>query len=1019
MARGSPALELCPQGGTVQRRIVRSPASVERSSTVRRAIAMSCALAAAGCAPTLSRSLIAEHPALAPQKLGPVVVESSQPLRPDWILRSDRGPSAHVAFVGQASANGLDSARAEAMRDLLSAVANFVAVEVESSFESIETDSNGTGTQDVRSSVKSHARAALREVHADTFYWEKVAASPLDPSSTTVRYYVHAEVPKAEISRARLEKQLERQRESGRTMVALIPLVAMLDVGASDPAATAIARAMSEDLARGLAADTKLHVVEPSVIGALLGDAGASELERLEVLQNALLADRVISGTLQKSGDQIRVRYAIQGAQTGVVEGTVAEIFALEAALLAAIQRDLGANVSAPPPASGKADVEAHQLYAKAWEEIEAGHHEAAIALLLKSLELRPTHVPTYLRLGHLYERLGRYGKIQPLAAQRGVTNTAVCREESRRAAQKAYATMQKRALDRRMNVGLPPWIQPSTPTTDAALILIDYVGQVGMEPHLRLEGPRPTAAVSAYLSALVVAHEAQDLTGEREARLALGDLAVRVDRAARAVQLYRWIYATAAGDQHWMSLANYGLGVAYRRLGQPADAVRFFEDALQQRVVLGEKPYLLEIYNELGGALVELSELSKARAMFRRAARIADDLGAEYFRAVLANNLGVLAWREGRTAEAEEGFRDAYAYLSAREESEGTIAAALNGAEAAALRGDGDEARRLLGEASRRVEASDQEGRLAALEARRGALLFIAGQPGEALEHQHHAWALATSLGEAGAARRARAAILAAEARLDGPTPLELGCLRNVARSMRTVALHDAPASELVIALETEIVLALAEGAPEPPVAEIVLETTSRRPYDRRGPYVRPDLGIVKPSLPYPVPSAESGKPVSPVSPVSLESPPTAEAPHERMLGVFETEPESLFLLSPRDLARLPGKSFPAGLIAIAARAEVLGVRRIEAASRLDLAALLWRRGMTRDAYRSLMQARQLYAGLGDAAGLAASHEWIGFMMRESAAVDRAVENLALARSLYQRVDDSPSADRVLGWGE
>src|SRR5262245_8103165 len=89
-------------------------------------------LADAACAARLSRDVIAHHPRIKLTVVEPQVVERSEPFPPSWTRAPERGADAFVAFLGQSSAATMDAAKDEAMRDLLSAVSNFVSVEVES-----------------------------------------------------------------------------------------------------------------------------------------------------------------------------------------------------------------------------------------------------------------------------------------------------------------------------------------------------------------------------------------------------------------------------------------------------------------------------------------------------------------------------------------------------------------------------------------------------------------------------------------------------------------------------------------------------------------------------------------------------------------------------------------------------------------------------------------------------------------------------------------------------------------------
>lgn len=1071
------------QESCVHRRVPRAPLSW--------APLLAC-VALAACRPSLSRTQITEHPGLRLGPLGAVVVEASEPLRPSWVGRSDREPTADVEFVGQASADAVDTARAEAMRDLLASVASFVAVEVESTFESVETHDRGQESQALRSEVRTRAQAGLRDVRADQYYWERVAASPLDTTQTTVRYYVHARVPRAEISRVRLEKQLARQRDSGRAMVAIAPVVPTVEV-AEAPAVAALARAIGEDLGRALAAEPTLHVVEPAVVGSVLpatrGDAGG-ELARLAVIQDALLADRVVSATLQRVGEDLAVRWSVrsggdQPSKTGVVTGRVTELFRLEAELARVVRAALvsgpAPSSSAPAlsPAAEAAWSRAEQLAAAAWDTLEAGQSEAALAQIYEALALRPGHAPTLLRLGRMLERLGRYARITPVAAQQARPSLLTCREESAAAAQEAVGRLRARAAQRAGGVGLPAWIQPTTPTIDAVLDRVAFttLGVYPSEPEMA----RPTAAASAYMAAWFGAGLVRDRARTMEALLALADLAVRADRPARGLVIHERLLSVArdARDHHYLSLVHYGMGVAKRRLGQLDEAMQHLGHALAERALLGEKPYLLEIYNELGGTALEREDVASAAQSYRRAQRLAEDLDLDYLGAVLGNNLGVLAWRTGRTAEAEELFAAAHATLSAARSAEGTLVVLLNQTEARSRRGDPESARRWLDEATRVVDTTDQEGRRLVLAARTGSFLELSGQPARALLEHHEALALAGALGRTRDLRRGHGAVLGDEVRLPHPSDDTLDCLRQAHAVLaapyvagREAATWEdraalADGTELALAHDAEIIGALASGitARAPRFAHVTIDglehvsyaevlavsddSTRRRRVsnDRPPPRLTPPRRLDPPrrdaDVAVPVPGPGNALPPmtrpGSAAPTDLEvktpprgsatgergegaddddRSPTEGAPratYDRMISAFDVASEPLVLLTPDALPRLQLARFPARLVHLAALAKQRRLPRLEASARLNLAALWWRQGRERDAYRSLMQARRGFAALGDTQGLAVAHRWVGLMLRDSDAAAPAAENLALAHQLYLRLDDRGGAEATV----
>jgi tetratricopeptide (TPR) repeat protein len=231
---------------------------------------------------------------------------------------------------------------------------------------------------------------------------------------------------------------------------------------------------------------------------------------------------------------------------------------------------------------------------------------------------------------------------------------------------------------------------------------------------------------------------------------VALADLAVRVDRLDEAEALYLnlQVRGEQQGDLHTRSLATLGLGRVAVRRGQYEDAARWLGEALAERALLGEKPYLLEIFNELGNLHVQRGDFWLAAHYFRRAERIAEDLDNDYFRAVLGNNLGVLAFLRGDTAWALSRFERAWEYVADLEEAEGQLAAGLNIGIASVTRGDAERAGAYLKTARQIVERTRQEGSLALVYAHRGAHALRTGEAHEALRALLRGWSLFEQLG-------------------------------------------------------------------------------------------------------------------------------------------------------------------------------------------------------------------------------------------------------------------------------
>lgn len=150
--------------------------------------------------------------------------------------------------------------------------------------------------------------------------------------------------------------------------------------------------------------------------------------------------------------------------------------------------------------------------------------------------------------------------------------------------------------------------------------------------------------------------------------------------------------------------------------------------------------------------------------------------------------------------------------------------------------------------------------------------------------------------------------------------------------------------------------------------------------------------------------------------------APPAAEAAasYERILGTFVASPEAIAYLNPAlAAARLEASYDAQALRRLAERFALLGAARGEAAARLHLGAALWWRGEADDGYRQVIRAQALFATAGDVEGLAHTHEWLGYFLRESGDLEAAGEHLALSHQLFERLEDHGAAARLLGYAE
>lgn len=733
------------------------------------------------CGATLSRAVIEHHPRIELTVIEPQVVERSDPFPPPWTRAPERGAESFVAFLGQSSGPTIDAAKQEAMRDLLSAVSNFVSVEVESESLDIATQD----TQDVRSVVKTRSGSKIEGIKADEIYWERVAASPSAADSVNFRYFVHARVPKVEIVRARAKKLAERREKSGKRTVVILPFRPVL----TTPDLTPLANAFAEELGRRLAGVPNIHVADAGIVAALLaGGKSDSEAESLEAVRDAFLPDVVIAGGYQLHEKKLRVTFAVheagknEPAVAAPIERTYDKLFELQDALIEAIKKELGAvdfKTEARPAANTENRLAAFELYHQAYALYSAGQNQGAIDRLLKALQLEPDYAEAHLRLGRVRERMGRYGFVPPLGptgasgaghAQGAQLNPLVLQPAS--CVDWALISAEPRevflsAIER-------PADQFTAPDADALSTrenvdhifgAISFLAQGGATAEPAVSNPAKTA-IGSYYQAYRSARARGDERLVQEVLLVIADLMARVDRYDHALYFYRAVesYGVTRQDLHLLSLARFGQGrVARLRADYPA-AEALLLDALRNRGVLGEKPYLLEIFNELGGLAVEMSDYKKARVYFKRALQIAEELDDPYFRAVLANNLGALNYLGGDAIQAARDFDRAYEYLKNIKEAEGQIAAGLNVARASSGRGDLDRARAYIDEAQRIVRETAQESRLAAVHAERAQLAMTSGDRLAAIRELLRGWTIERRLDRLTEMLRAGNSVIAAE---------------------------------------------------------------------------------------------------------------------------------------------------------------------------------------------------------------------------------------------------------------
>lgn len=148
--------------------------------------------------------------------------------------------------------------------------------------------------------------------------------------------------------------------------------------------------------------------------------------------------------------------------------------------------------------------------------------------------------------------------------------------------------------------------------------------------------------------------------------------------------------------------------------------------------------------------------------------------------------------------------------------------------------------------------------------------------------------------------------------------------------------------------------------------------------------------------------------------------APGEARPVYERILGAQVASPELIVYLNPRVAdAYFDDDAGDAGFARLVAAFERIGARRGEAAARLNWGAVLWNIGEEERAYDQMMRALRLFVRVGDVDGMAHAHEWIGYTLARSGAVEPAGDHLAVAYQLFSKLENRAAAERVANYGE
>jgi TolB-like protein len=191
-----------------------------------------------------------------------------------------------------------------------------------------------------------------------------------------------------------------------------------------DPETDFLAFSLPDAIATSLSGNASL-IVRSSVVAARFG----SETPDLKVLATEADVDRVVMGTLLRSGDQLRAAAQLIEAPAGTlltshtVQSSMGDLFRLQDDIARRVSEALAVPLSggvAPPTPDAPHDARAYELYLRANELARTYDGlPAARDLYQRCLELDPRFAPAWAHLGRCHRVIGKYVEASPDSERR------------------------------------------------------------------------------------------------------------------------------------------------------------------------------------------------------------------------------------------------------------------------------------------------------------------------------------------------------------------------------------------------------------------------------------------------------------------------------------------------------------------------------------------------------------------------------------------------------------------------
>ena len=203
----------------------------------------------------------------------------------------------------------------------------------------------------------------------------------------------------------------ERARAVAVTRLVVLPF----RVVPPDPDADFLAVGLADALTATLSGLDSMVVRSPLAAAAFAGPA-----PDLKAIATTLDVDAVLTATLMRAGDQLRVNAQLLEAPAGTVQWShrsktgLGDLFALQDELTHQIVESLSVPLSRSDERALRRDVpanaRAYEFYLRANQHGQTNDSSLARDLYLQCLDEDPEYAPAWARLGRTYRRIGNWG---------------------------------------------------------------------------------------------------------------------------------------------------------------------------------------------------------------------------------------------------------------------------------------------------------------------------------------------------------------------------------------------------------------------------------------------------------------------------------------------------------------------------------------------------------------------------------------------------------------------------------